>query len=310
MSWRFYLAALCVVLPAIAAAQDQRPSALPLLEPSTDVESTTGLDSTRGFELAAAAEVVQQRRWDVALLLAKPRVSSGDVQSISSSIREDVSAFVLTLLANVEVDQVAVDGSRKFRLAEVGVGYSVATADGLRIVRVADAAKAGVSLGLVQRQMLSENWKRLSTLRQIARTSTITMFDAPAIMLRDGQHEACVMRHFVWLDSQTGRCSMLVWLLRRDASGELSLIDEPLRCVLAGTREDRLIHVDRSEFLFGGIPTERAFALEGLPPGKTLEWTDASREHAAHGDFSSEQFKSLALALNAVLQASKSQASR
>ncbi|MFN9914986.1 MAG: hypothetical protein ACK53L_20520, partial [Pirellulaceae bacterium] len=80
---------------------------------------------------------------------------------------------------------------------------------------------------------------------------------------RHGKHEACTTRHFIWLESTTGRLAMLLWLLAKD---QPRMLERKVRWVKAGTLENRRIHVDGQSF-FLGIPTSHAFALEGLHPG-------------------------------------------
>ena len=60
---------------------------------------------------------------------------------------------------------------------------------------------------------------------------------------------------------------MLVWLMEKDELGGLRPVNEPLRLVAEGTREQRNIHVDGKNFALG-FPLEMAFALEDTPPGK------------------------------------------
>jgi hypothetical protein len=245
-------------------------------------------------------------RWNRVVLLARPRISRGDVSALSSSVRDSVNAFTLSILATVEGSEDQQSGERRFRLREVGVGYSAEVQGKLNIVTLESAPKLGLSLSFIQRQMLSENEKQIRKLRLVARTSTLTIFDAPAILLRDGKHMDLVVRHFVWIDSRTGEHAALVWLLQRTTSGALRVIDEPIRHLPPNFREDREIHVDGQEFIFG-IPSEHAFALAQLPPGTPLNWEDHSKPIAALEHYTMDEVRDLAIALNAALRNSKSQ---
>ncbi|MCA9133009.1 MAG: hypothetical protein KDA45_07630 [Planctomycetales bacterium] len=251
----------------------------------------------------------QAERWNRIVLLARPRIASGDVQALSSSIQKSVSSLVLTILATVESHPADVRPGetkppRQFRLRELGLGYATDVQGELRVVSVAAAGQMGVNLGFVGRQMLAENERQLAAVRTVVRTSTLTMFDTRAIMLRQGRHQEMVTRHLVWLDSRSGRLGALLWLLQRPAAGEPQrLVDEPLRWVAAGTREDRAIHVDGQEFSLLGIPREQAFALQDLPPGKSIPWTDEARRLAARESYDSESLRELTVAINQALQA-------
>ncbi len=246
-------------------------------------------------------------RWNAVVLLARPTISSGDVDALPNSIRQTVSSFVLTILATVQASVDATSGETRYRLREVGVGYSVSLDGELKVVTADQAADMGVRLGFIQRRMLAENERQLGTARRVASTSTLMMFDTPAILQRGGAHQDYIMRHFVWVDARSGRHATLVWLLREDAAGGLLVVDEPLRWLPAGMKENRKIHVDEDKFLLGGIPTERAFALENLPPGKEILWTADARRVAALRHYDMQSLKDLTTALSAALQAIRTQ---
>jgi len=245
-------------------------------------------------------------RWNRVVLLARPRIASGDVGSLSSAIRDSVSDFVLTILASVEEFQDPIAGQPRFRLVDVGVGYSTKVDGEMRTVTVADADKVGVRLGLFARMLLTENERKLATATITARTSTLMIVDTPAVVLRDNKHHEFVMRHFIWVEPTTGRNAALVWLIDHDKAGNLIVDDdEPPRWAPAGLQEDRAIHVDGKEFNFIGIPNERAFAIEDLPPGKPIPWTPEARALAAKPSYQAEELRSLSFALNTMLQSSR-----
>ncbi|MEO8272370.1 MAG: hypothetical protein ABI557_21860, partial [Aureliella sp.] len=139
-----------------------------------------------------------------------------------------------------------------------------------------------------------------------ARTSTRMIVDTPAVVLRHAEHHEFVMRHFIWVEPTTGRNAALVWLIDHDRVGK-PFVDEhePPRWAPAGLQEDRAIHVDGKEFNFIGIPSEKAFAVEDLPPGKPIPWTSEARVLAAKSSYRADELHSLSLALNAMLQATR-----
>lgn len=229
------------------------------------------------------------------LLLAKPRIASGDTEKLTESIRESVSGLTLTILATISKDD-----NDRYRLAEVGVGYSV-PADGKQmVVTVASASQLGVKLGFVANQMLRENENHLADVVQIANTSTWSMFDAPAILHRGGRHQDYTVRHLCWINPTTGNAATLVWLLANDSKGVTRIVNEPLRVVATGTAEDRRIHVDGSQFLFG-IPNERAFALESLPPGPAMAWPDPVSPLVSKRDYTNQELVDLVAYLNQII---------
>lgn len=244
--------------------------------------------------------------WNRVVLLARPRIASGDVESLSAAIRDSVSDFVLTILASVEEFQDPTVGQPRYRLVDIGVGYSTQVDGEMRTVTVADAGKVGVNLGIFPRMLLAENEKKLATATITARTSTLMIIDTPAVVLRDAEHHEFVMRHFIWVEPTTGRNAALVWLIDHDQAGN-PVVDtnEPPRWAPAGLQEDRAIHVDRKEFNFVGIPNDKAFAIEDLPPGKPIPWTAEARALAAKPSYQAEELRRLSLALNTMLQSSR-----
>lgn len=238
--------------------------------------------------------------WNRVILLATPRISSGDTSKLNESIRTAVSSLTLTILATVSREASA-DGTEAYRLDEVGVAYSTTINDKLTTISSLTAARLGAQLDFFGRQMLTENEKQIANLKTVIRTSALTMFDTPAIMLRDGQHKDYVMRHMIWIDPRTGKLALAIWLLSTDRDGRTEVANEPLRVVATGTNEDRKIHVDGRSFFFG-IPTSRSFALEDLPHGAKIDWNQAARRLAAHSTYSGSELDELAATLNQMLR--------
>ncbi|MEM8732983.1 MAG: hypothetical protein AAGG44_02095, partial [Planctomycetota bacterium] len=113
----------------------------------------------------------------------------------------------------------------------------------------------------------------------------------------NGTHQPMVTRHFIWVDGKTGKLTTLVWLIEGDEQRRQPSRDA-IRGFPAGLKEDRKVHVDKSEFLLGGIPTDEAFALESLPPGQAVNWNRAAFELAALPSYTREQLQKLSDELN------------
>jgi hypothetical protein len=243
------------------------------------------------------------QRWNRVVLLSRPSIESGDVDAVSKTIRESASSLVVTILATIESSTNA-QGEVRFRMTEIGVGTSAELDGEWKVVTLESANQLGLSFGFIQRQLLYENDKQFRKLQLIAKTTTLAIFDAPTIMLRDGQHRDYQMRHFVWIDSSSGASATLVWLLEQDAQGNLRTIDEPARWLPAGLKEKRVIHVDRDEFTLG-IPGARAFGLRDLPPGKPIPLSAEARQLAALPQYSMDELRGLATELNRAIQATQ-----
>ncbi len=243
------------------------------------------------------------QRWNRVVMLSRPSIERGDVDAVSKTIRDATASVMVTILATIESSTNA-QGEVRFRMTDVGVGSSAEIDGEWKVVTLESANQLGLSFGFIQRQLLYENDKQFRKLQLIAKTTTLAIFDAPTIMLRNGQHRDYQMRHFVWIDSSSGASATLVWLLERDAQGQLRTIDEPAQWLPAGLKEKRVIHVDRDEFTLG-IPGGRAFALCELPPGKPIPMNAEAQHLAALPQYSMDELRALTTALNRAIQTSK-----
>jgi len=269
-------------------------------------QSAAGQEKTaKSVSILPAGTVIgdkSAKQWNRILLLAKPRISSGDVDTLSEDVRKTVSSFVLSVLATIEGYADAASGQKRYRLRDVGIGYAMQREDKLLIISSAKQTEMKLELNFVGSQMLKTNEQQLKTARMIARTSTIYMFDTPSIMLLGDKHVKLITRHFIWVDSKSGSSSMLVWLVAEDKSGNWRVASKSLQWVPTGTQEDRKVHVDGDQFFLGIPKNERAFALESLPPGKAADWSPEAIELASRQSYDAQSLRSLALALNACLQ--------
>jgi hypothetical protein len=238
-------------------------------------------------------------RWNRVVLLAVPRIASGDTEAVSQAFRQRVSQFTLALLATVRQTAGPTGGTR-YELAEIGAGYAVPV-DGRLSIVAADAPPSSAGIDFIGRQILAENGRNLAGLYCVGNSNTAQVFDAEAVLLRQGTHRDFLMRHFIWVEPASGQCSACVWLLARNAAGSLVVVEESIRWIRPGTREDRAVHVDSSEFRLG-FPTKRSFALVDMPPGQAVDWSPGLRAIAAEKYYSLQGLQSLAVALDQSLQ--------
>ena len=286
---RITILTCCMMLVSPAAFGEGQ--SIALLTPGTTFELSGNADST-------------QTRWNHVVLVAKPKISSGATNKIGETIRRAVSTLSLTILATVKHDD-----NGTYRLTEVGVGYSVPIRGKPTVVSSQTASQLDAGLSLITRHVLSQNEKQLAKVCVVARSSTLTIFDTPAIMFRDDKHRDYTIRHLCWIDPETGNGATLIWMLGINTTGAMQVMDEPMRVVTTGTVEERSIHVDGSEFLLG-IPSERAFALESLPPGLSVPWpTDNGiADLASKNSYDERQLVKLSTSLNLAIAAATQKA--
>ncbi|WP_146525208.1 hypothetical protein [Novipirellula artificiosorum] len=231
--------------------------------------------------------------WNRLVLVATPRIASGDVDAISESIRSAVSTFRLTIMARVTNDP----QTERHRLADVGIGYSVPVNGKLTVIDSQNTSDLDVSLGFIQKRVLSQSEAHLQKVSVLVRTSTLVVFDVPSIFHRSGKHRDYLNRNLIWIRPESGEVAMASWLVDRSAKPPRPSLSDPLRIIAAATREDRRIHVDEDAF-FLGIPNERGFALENLPPGKDVAWNDELRDLMCRDSYHAQSIGLLASAIN------------
>ncbi|MEM6470141.1 MAG: hypothetical protein AAF802_11350 [Planctomycetota bacterium] len=237
------------------------------------------------------------------VLIATPRLNSGDTESISETISEASTQCSLVLTATTSLNQAGV-----FQLKDVAVCYSLSNSDSPIAIDSDSASELGVSLGLIGRQVLRSNEENLSKLAVVGRSETAFIFDAPSIMFRRNKHRRYVTRHLVAIDPARGTGELYSWLMVPPKSegreaGDRTLINCPIRRTKWGTRETRNIHIDGNEFNFIGVPSELAFALEDLPPGIDLQWDSELAKLAKKTRYASDEATKLAILLtNATIQ--------
>ncbi len=268
-----------VIAPAYAA--EPAPIALPRVPPGTVAIAPTAARFNRVVYLAAS------------------QIASGDADAVPAMITSRVPLFTLALLATVgRINNAA--GQPVHRLLEVGAGYAVPLAGQLTVIDP-DAPPAAAGIDMIGRQVLAANGRHLAELRRVGANGTMQVVDVDSLFLRGGRHTPLVMRHFIWVEPASGRCSCCVWLLARAANRSLQPTTDPPRWLQEGTRDNRAIHVDADEF-FLGMPTKDAFALTDLPPGTDLVWSAALQQAASTAEYTEPDLQRLAEVINQALQ--------
>ena len=278
-----WLACLCPCRFAVATDSSPVPKPITIIEAGTVVD-----DPSRD-------------RWNRIVLIATTRFASGDTDDVSASIKETVVRFTFSILATVRPVKTPSDSGEtpRHELVEVGVGNCMAVNERLTVV-TPDATMEGLSLDFLGRQVLNAKQKSLGGITCVGTHGTAVVFDVPTLMLRDDDHEDLIVRHLVRIDASSGTCSTCAWLVSTDDDGSLEPIDEPLRIIDGGTREERPVHVDGRRFTFG-LPTKRAFAVEDLPPGRRVDWSTSLRTAANAPTYSSEALERLVTELDTAI---------
>lgn len=234
-------------------------------------------------------------RFNRLILLARPALSSGEIDRLPEGFEQSVTRYSYTIMATVS-RSVAEDA---YRLAEVGLGYSEPD-DGRQVVVTASGENA--ELGMMERRVLSQSEDNLKKSRVVVRSSTVMMFDLVVLMSRAGGHRHEFIRNLLWVNPKSGEAALAIWSLGpgRDVSqsgASLTVSDDPLQIHPIGARVENRLHVDGNSILLG-IPTSKTFGSERLLPGMSVAWTDALGEVAGRRTYSAESFATLTTALN------------
>jgi hypothetical protein len=148
-------------------------------------------------------------------------------------------------------------------------------------------------------RILGENERILDQdVNQVARTSTMLVFDARTVMRVGTEHVRRVMRHAIVVDPATGRLATFVWLLGDDGRGGYAAAEPAVQLLPADMHEARMLAVKRDRFTLG-IPSPDAFALVRIPQGTAVPYTPALQRLAAVKNFTAEQVIALETALRA-----------
>jgi len=279
-----------VVLLALAAPLHSEATA----EPPANSPDAAQMAAIVGA-LPAGTPVYQRQadRFNRLLLIATPELSSGDVDTVSRLFRDAVDTYSLTMMATVR------QTAEGFRLAELGMGYSYPIGDQQIVITSESADRLGASLGIIQKQVLAENERQLKPPDVLIRTTTLILFDVPGQISIDGRHFQRSYRQIVWVHPTTGRLSMAVWLVEQLEDGTTTGVDtrRPIHLVSENTVEQRKVHVDGSQF-FLGVPTEKAFAMEDLPPGQPVSWTPSREQALGRNSYDEAKLEELLEVLN------------
>lgn len=264
-----------------------------------------GWQSARGEELKSVPTLPAGTKfndappegWSNIVLFVSGRLASGDVSAAPTKAHEYASMFNLVILADVRKRE---DGF--YNLQRYGVGFSTKV-DGVNTVITIDTAKElGVDLSMIGRSVFAANEESLGQIKEVARFSTCALIDAPTIMLYEGEHILMTVRYLIWASRTTGQLSTFAWLLDRTAeTGDYQVVEPALQKLPDNMREDRVMNVLKSRFLFG-IPSKDAFALVRIPQGQPVKFTERLQTVAGAETFDNARFRELLEALTEASQ--------
>jgi hypothetical protein len=130
-------------------------------------------------------------------------------------------------------------------------------------------------------------------IHQVARYDTSMIFDAPTLMLYNGDHRMMMVRFLVWVSESSGRLGTAVWLLDQPLAGQdYRVVGKDFQLLRPNMREDRVMNVKGESITFG-IPAADAFALVRIPQGRSYPITDRMRKAAGQAQFTVATYREL-----------------
>lgn len=234
--------------------------------------------------------------WTKLILIGTPTLTKEDLRDAPRIAAHYAQMFKFTLLARTSKVK------DRHQLDTVARGFAIAIRGKETIV---DSRRTlGADMGAFGARILAENEKCLDNdVRQIARTPTMLLFDAQAVMRQGSDHVRMVNRHAILVDPATGQIHTLIWLLTKDRSG-YGLADKAMQLIPDSMREQRLLSVKRDRFVLG-MPTAEAFALVRIPQGTAVAYTPELEKLAGVKELTKEQVPVLEKALLAAASAAR-----
>lgn len=231
--------------------------------------------------------------WTNIIAFVDGKLTDGDVAEVSSMVKKYASIFNLVKLANV----VKTDNGT-FELDKVAIGFSTKIEGVNTVVTSETEGKLGGNLGMIGRGVLDGNIESLEKVKQVARNKTSIVFDAPAIMLRNGEHREMVVRYFIWVSPNNGQLGTVVWLLDDDPSSgatpeKFAIAEDTIQYLPPNMKEERKMNVKAEKFNFLGVPAKDAFALVQVPQGRAYQYTNELKEVAGLTSFDQQSYMTL-----------------
>ena len=235
--------------------------------------------------------------WTNLILFATPTLTEEDLRDAPKMATHYAKMFKFTLLGNVAGYKGG--GKTTYQLQKVARGFAI-DINGKETI-VDGKNTLGADLGLFGKRILAENEAILDKdVYQVARTSTMLVFDAQSTMLSGKDHVKLLMRHAMLVDPDTGRLRTLVWLLAKGPSGYIPA-EKTMQLLPPNMQEARLLHVLKDRFTLG-IPSPDAFALVRIPQGQAIPFTPDLQQAAAVASFGRDQVFGLEMALRNAVQ--------
>ena len=239
--------------------------------------------------------------WSHLVIKSLPRVKPDEVPRVPSNLMMGrggtvrMATWMFTaFLADVVPERHG--NQTRHRLRAVGLGLGAKGTNGDTVFTPETAKAASVELDWMQKELLTKGYATQRQAVMVVHGPTFALLDTP-VWFRCGEKNKLVRyRYALLVDAATGRLDVLLWSLGDDGNcgfAELVLLNPD-------TIDEAELVVDPTEFNKLGIPTDAAFGVDRLPPGRRLPFPAELRPLAGVTRFSAEEARELEVRLRNV----------
>jgi hypothetical protein len=202
--------------------------------------------------------------WSHLVIKSRPRLASGDLQTLPRSAFRTAGLFRTVILADIGPGD---DEASTLVLRRIGVGLSVpVAAGGDVVVESGRLAELGIRLGFMEKAVLQAAEAELARGRLVASTPTFALYRGPAMVQVGQSHQSVDLYYAFLVDPRRGSLRVLLWPQSVARAGATTLAT-PVE-LSPNLLFDCDLNV-KAKRLLGTVPTSWSFAMESLPPGKT-----------------------------------------
>jgi len=233
--------------------------------------------------------------WSHLIIKSLPRVRPDQRAGLPAIVVEKASWMFTAFVADVVPDT----GRDRHRLRAVALGLGARVKDRDTILTAETGWQLGADLGLFGGEILRKGYDVQRKAVVVVHGPSLGLLDTPVWFRCGDDNRLARYRYALLVDAPTGRLDVLLWSLGADgaACGELA----ELVVVAPDTLDPAELVVDRKKVNALGIPSDDAFAVDALPPGRRLALPPDLRPLAAQTRFTADAAHALETRLRSVL---------
>jgi hypothetical protein len=202
--------------------------------------------------------------WSHLVVKSLPRVRPADRGKVNDLTARMAVWMFTAFLADAPAEPGTTPPRHRLRAVALGLGCSVNGRD--TVITPETGEQFGADLGWISRSILTKGYERQAHAVVVFHGPTAALVDTPVWFRFGGKHRLVRFRYALLTDGPGGPLDAVCWMI--DPDGKLA--DPPAAVWLRpDTIDEAELLVDADEFTLG-VPSEAAFAVDRLPPGRPL----------------------------------------